>query len=87
MQTMNRESMTTAAALGFLVGLVVAALVALTGTGVPGLYAFGIPSGLAGVIFMGWSDVRERFSGGQRQPVDNPRHIKRRHSQHRVDLP
>lgn len=60
---MNRESITTAVILGFLLGPVVAALVALTDTGVPGFYAFGLIGGLAIVIFMGWSDVRARFSG------------------------
>jgi predicted oxidoreductase len=63
MQTMNRESITTAMILGVLVGLVDAAVVAITGTGVAGLYAFGLVGGLAVVVFMGWSDVRARFSG------------------------
>jgi hypothetical protein len=63
MQTMNRESITTAMMLGVLVGLADAAIVAITGTGVAGLYVFRLVGGLAAVVFMGWSDVRERFSG------------------------
>jgi len=70
---MNRESTTTVVILGLLVGLVDAALVALTGAGVPGLYAFGVAGGLAVVVFIGWPDVRARFSGRQRHSTGSAR--------------
>jgi hypothetical protein len=79
---MNRESITTALILGVLVGLVDAAVVAVTGTGVPGLYAFGLVGGLVVVVFMGWSDVRARFSGRRSlraTPSSNPGRAEHRH--------
>jgi hypothetical protein len=81
---MNRESITTAMILGVLVGIVDAAAVALTSTGVAGLYAFGIAGGLAVVVFMGWSDVRARFSGRRSPRATTGRSPSRAEHRHRA---
>lgn len=60
---MNRESTTTLITLSILGGFLAFALTAATNTGMVGVYVFGVAATLAVVVFMGWSDVRERFSG------------------------
>jgi hypothetical protein len=60
---MNRESTTTLIVLSILGGFLAFALTAATNTGMVGVYVFGVAATLSIVIFMGWSDVRARFSG------------------------
>jgi len=59
---MRRESTAMLVTLSILGGFIAITLTALTSIGAVGIYVFGLPTCIAIVVFMGWSDVRERFS-------------------------
>jgi hypothetical protein len=80
---MSRESTATLIALSVLGGFLAFALTAATNTGMAGIYGFGVAATLAIVVFMGWSDVRARFSGRQSSRAADSNDRRRAEHRHR----